>query len=81
MRPLRVVIADELGHDGRQMLLIQHDDVVQTFAPECADDSLNRPGIKVDAAGEVGRRTWRRLLSGASKWQAHLGSNSLPASI
>ena len=40
MRAHFVVVVDVLVEHTQQMLLVQHDDVVQTFPPQCSDDSL-----------------------------------------
>ena len=40
MRPLRVVVGDELAQNRVQVLLIQDDDVIEALAPHGADDSL-----------------------------------------
>src|SRR5919199_2261848 len=41
MRTILVVVADEFGEHRAQMLLVQHDDVVQTLAAKCPDHSLD----------------------------------------
>src|SRR5712692_601646 len=54
MRPLLVVVPHELGQHRPQMLLVQHDDVVQTFSAQCPEHSL-RDGVGrwcVDGCGD-----------------------------
>ena len=41
MRTILVVVADEFGEHRAQMLLVQHDDVVQTLASKRSNHSLD----------------------------------------
>ena len=41
MGPVLVVVADKLAEDRRQVLLVQHDDVVEAFSTEGPDHSLH----------------------------------------
>src|SRR5438270_9713112 len=40
MRPVFVVVADEFAQHRRQVLLVQHDQVVEALATECPNDAL-----------------------------------------
>jgi len=40
MRPVLVVVAHELTQHGPEMLLVQHDDVVQALSPQHPDDAF-----------------------------------------
>jgi len=40
MRSLPVVVLHELTEDGREVLLVQNDDVVEALSPQGADHSL-----------------------------------------
>ena len=54
VRPLLVVVPYELGQYQPQMLLVQHDDVVQTFSAQCPDDPFG-DGVglwRVDGSGD-----------------------------
>ena len=39
MRPFLVVVADEFGEHRPQVLLVQHDDVLEAFSAERRDDT------------------------------------------
>jgi hypothetical protein len=64
MRSVLVVVAEEFSEQRPQVLLIQHNDVVQTFSPECPNDTFrNRvrmgrmngcgDGIDTDPSGSL----------------------------
>ena len=64
MRPVPVVIADEFRQHRRQVLLIEDDQVVETLAPERADNAFGdrvrtrrsngcSDGIDADPAGPL----------------------------
>src|SRR5438067_12510080 len=40
MRSVLVVVAEEFSEQRPQVLLIQHDDVVETFSAKCPDDTF-----------------------------------------
>ncbi len=40
MRPITIVVSDELAQDRQKLILIQHDRVVEALLPERADHPL-----------------------------------------
>jgi hypothetical protein len=40
MRPVLVVVGDKFAKHGDQVLLVEHDEVVEALSPECADDRV-----------------------------------------
>ena len=41
MRTIPVVVAHEFGEHRTQVLLVQHDDVVEALSPKCPDDAFS----------------------------------------
>ncbi len=56
MWTILVVVGDELAQDQRQVVFIQHDEVVQALAPQRPDDTFHDRAIEATEQASLWRR-------------------------